>query len=295
MEPTEFDRSKIRALIAEGRYAFSEGPHPERAQRDAETLLLFVLRRTDPERNAAWLITHANSPTMQNAGAQFRALVQRRLAGEPIQYITGVAEFYGLPFRVNRQVLVPRPETEHLVEKAIALAAGMEHPRIVEVGTGSGAIAIALAKHVPAARIWATEISAAALAVARVNAERHAVADRVRFLEGDMLAPAAGETFHIVVSNPPYVPTADRNSLDAEVRDFEPEQALFAGADGLDAIRRLIPAAFAALAPGGFIALEIGYGQRAAVEGLLSRAGFEETVFTEDLQKIPRVAAAMRP
>jgi release factor glutamine methyltransferase len=131
--------------------------------------------------------------------------------------------------------------------------------------------------------------------VAKANAARNGVADRVRFLEGDLLEPLAGETFDLVVSNPPYVAEIDRNRLDVEVRDWEPEQALFAGADGLDVYRRLIPAAFAALVPGGFVALEMGFGQQAAVEALLAGAGFRGVEFTPDLQGIPRVTVGRRP
>ncbi len=253
------------------------GPHPERARRDAETLLLHVLRRQAPDRNLAWLIAHDNSATMPKVGAEFGALVHRRRAGEPIQYITGEVEFYGLSFKVNRAVLIPRPETEHLVEKVIEIAGGLEMQRvaklrIADVGTGSGAIAVALACKLPVARIDVTENSAAALKVARANAEHNGVANRVTFHEGDLLAPVAGDLFDFVVSNPPYVPEPDRDSLSVEVRDYEPALALFAGADGLDVYRRLIPAAFAALTPGGFVALEIGFGQQDLQIGALLAA-----------------------
>ncbi len=278
----------------------SAGPHPERARRDAETLLLHVLRREAPERNLAWLIAHDNSPTMPKAGVEFRALVQRRCAGEPIQYIMGEAEFYGLSFKVNSAVLIPRPETEHLVEKVIEIAGGLKNQpiaelRVADVGTGSGAIAVALSSKLPAARIEATEKSAAALKVARANAEQNGVANRVTFHEGDLLEPVAGEMFDFVVSNPPYVPEPDRVSLSIEVRDYEPAQALFAGADGLDVYRRLIPAALAVLTQGGFVALEIGFGQQDAVGKLLADARFEDIEFTKDLQGIARVAVARRP
>jgi release factor glutamine methyltransferase len=202
-------------------------------------------------------------------------------------------EFYGLPFRVTPDVLIPRPETEHLVEKVIELAARFEQPRIVDVGTGSGAIAVALAQKLPHAQIAATEISSRALAIARENAKRNGV--DLGFLSGDLLAPVAGERFEIIVSNPPYVPEADRATLSVEVREYEPALALFAGDDGLDVYRRLIPAAFDALVPGGFVALEVGYGQSEAVTELLARVGFEQIEFVPDLQGIPRVACARRP
>ncbi len=294
MQPAPIGSETIRVLLAEAERALAEGPHAERAQRDAETLLLYALRQDAPETNLAWLIAHAHETLPARATAGFCARVERRRRGEPIQYITGEAEFYGLRFKVNRDVLIPRPETEHLVEKAIALARGFERQRIVDVGTGSGAIAVALACNLPAARIFATEESEAALKVARANAARNGVTDRVRFFEGDLLAPVSGEQFDFVVSNPPYVPESDRDSLSVEVCDYEPARALFAGGDGLDVYRRLIPAAFAALAPGGFVALEIGYGQQAAVESLLAGAGFRSIEFTKDLQGIPRVAVASR-
>jgi release factor glutamine methyltransferase len=266
------------------------GPHADRARQDAEILLLDLLGK-----RKAWLMAHSEEELSGEQVTHYFKLIERRFNGEPIQYITGRAEFYGLPFRVTPDVLIPRPETEHLVEQALAFAARFQAPRIVDVGTGSGAIAIALAHHLPNTAITAIDISAAALAIASRNAELNGVADRVRFVEGDLLGPVAGEQFDIVVSNPPYVPLADRASLDVEVRDHEPALALFAGGDGLDIYRRLIPAAFAALVSGGFVALEIGYGQSAAIASLLAESGFDQIEFAPDLQDIPRVASARRP
>jgi release factor glutamine methyltransferase len=289
------DRPKIRALIAAAEHTLAQGPHPERARLDAEALLLHLLRRNVPNRNRAWLVTHWDSPTMLDEGPELSALVERRRAGEPIQYIIGETEFYGLPFRVTPGVLIPRPETEHLVEKVIELAGRFLEPHIVDVGTGSGAIAITLAHHLPQASITAIDLSPAAIAIASENATMNNVSARIRFLQGDLFAPVAGELFDIVVSNPPYVPYADRDSLAIEVRDYEPALALFAGGDGLDIYRRLIPDAFSALAPGGHVALEIGFGQSVAVGELLTRSRFEEIEFVADLQAIPRVASAQRP
>ncbi len=295
MQPTLSDSETIRTLLAEAESSLVEGPHAERARRDAETLLLHALRENASDTNLAWLIAHGHETLPAHSTSDFRAWVRRRRAGEPIQYITGEAEFYGLSFRVNRDVLIPRPETEHLVEKAIELARGFERQRIVDVGTGSGAVAVALASNLPDAEIHATDVSAAALKVAQANAARNGVADHVAFHEGDLLTPVAGRRFDLIVSNPPYVPEGDRDSLSVEVRDYEPARALFAGADGLATYRRLIPAAFAALATDGFIVLEIGFGQQPAVEGLLAGAGFTGIEFTNDLQGIPRVAVARRP
>jgi release factor glutamine methyltransferase len=265
------------------------GPHAERARADAEALLLHHIGR-----NRAWLLAHMDGEFGGCTSIGYARLIERRMAGEPIQYIVGETEFYGLPFRVNRDVLIPRPETEHVVEKVLELAAGFDRPRIVDVGTGSGAIAVALAHKLPDARMSATDVSAAALNIARSNAERNRVPERIRFFEGDLLAPAAEERFEIVVSNPPYVAELDRETLDAEVREFEPVAALFAGATGLDIYRRLIPAARAVLVDGGWIALEIGYGQRDDVAALLSETGFGEIGFTADLQGIDRVASGRR-
>jgi len=264
------------------------GPHPERARRDVEVLMLHLIKR-----DRAYLIAHPLDMLSAEGAVRYYTLIERRVAGEPIQYITGETEFYGLPFQVDRNVLIPRPETEHLVEKVLALAGEFERPRIVDVGTGSGAIAIALAHKLPAARITAVDISAAALTIARGNAERNGVAGRVRFLEGDLLAPVAGKQFEIVVSNPPYVAESDRGTLAVEVRDHEPAVALFAGG-GLDVYRRLIPDGWAALVPGGFLAMEIGLGQNSAVAELMVDAGFEQVEFIADLQGIPRVVSARR-
>jgi release factor glutamine methyltransferase len=286
---------ELRNLLAEAQAALAESPHPERARPDAEFLLLSLFARRDRAKNRAWLLTHLDSVATPDITAEFRALIERRRTGEPIQYITGQCEFYGLPFYVNREVLIPRPETEHLVEKALQLAARHTKPRILDVGTGSGAIAVALAANLPRASITATDISACALALARRNAERNAATDRIRFLRGDLLAPVAGDQFELVVSNPPYVSETERTSLAVEVRDYEPHTALFAGVDGLDVYRRLIPAASAALVSGGFLALEIGHGQQAGIDALLVASGFTAIEFTSDLQGIPRVAAAQKP
>jgi release factor glutamine methyltransferase len=268
--------------------ALRQGPHPERARLDAEFLLLHIAGK-----NKAWLMAHADEELSASQAARYSELIERRLRGEPVQYIAGETEFYGLPFRVTPDVLIPRPETEHLVEKVLALAARFAQPRIVDVGTGSGAIAVALAHKLPRASLIAIDLSGSALAIARENAKRNGVA--LRFLEGDLLASVSGEQFELIVSNPPYIPAADRPTLSVEVRDYEPALALFAGEDGLEVYRRLIPAAFAALTPGGFLALEIGCGQSPAIGEMLARSGFESIEVAPDLQGIPRVASARRP
>jgi release factor glutamine methyltransferase len=280
----------LRTLVLDGATRLSLGPHPDRDRQDAQALLLHTLGR-----DKAWLMAHAEDDISADEAGRYRELIERRYLGEPMQYILGEAEFYGLRFRVTPDVLIPRPETEHLVERVLELAEQFQTPRIVDVGTGSGCIAVALAAHLKGGDLTAIDISASALDLARQNAELNGALQRIRFLEDDLLAPVAGQRFEIVVSNPPYVSEVDRASLSVEVRDHEPALALFAGKDGLDIYRRLIPAAFAALAPGGFVALEIGYGQMEGVSKLLSVTGFGEIEFIPDLQDIPRVAVARRP
>jgi len=290
----------VSEYVFAGAERLTHGPHAERALRDAEVLMMHVLGK-----DRAWILSHWHDEIDTHCSIPYRTLIERRRAGEPIQYITGEAEFYGLPFRVTPYVLIPRPETEHAVERVLELAAAFSAPgisptrippiRIIDVGTGSGALAVALASKLPHAAITATDLSPAALEVARENSARDGVAERIRFVEGDLLAPVAGETFDIVVSNPPYVAEADRASLAIEVREFEPAQALFAGVDGLAIYRLLIPQAFVALTSGGFLVLEIGYGQEDAIRALLAQAGFAEISFTADLQGIPRVACGQKP
>ena len=280
----------IEEWLREAEERLRAGPHPDRARRDAERLLMHALRL-----DRAALLARSKDQVAGTGVRDYTHLLERRFAGEPIQYITGETEFYGLPFRVTPDVLIPRPETEHLVEKAIELAGRFKKPRIVDVGTGSGAIAVALARALPGAQLTATDLSVSALETARSNAQRNGGADRIRFLHGDLLAPVAGERFELIVSNPPYVAAVDKPSLAIEVRDHEPAIALFAGEDGMEAIRRLIPAAFDLLVPGGWLAMEFGYGQWPQIRPLLAYAGFTGIDALPDLQGIPRVAAAMRP
>lgn len=263
------------------------------AGRDAATLLRHVLGITQ----AAMLADPGRvlTPDRQTA---YDTMILRRAANEPIQYITGEQEFYGLGLRVTPAVLIPRPETEVLVEavlEEVNRAKLQPALRILDVGTGSGAIAIALAHHLPLTQLVAVDISVAALEVSAANAARHVVADRIRFIESDLLEALADDAamFDVIVSNPPYVPTADCASLHPQVREYEPEAALFAGVDGLSIYRRLIPQARAALLPNGLLAMEIGYGQKNAVAALLS--AWKDVRFVDDLQQIPRVALARGP
>ena len=280
----------LKEIMTEAAERLRTGPHPLRARADSELLLLQLLGR-----NRAWGIAHESDSLDKSADREYLLRIERRIAGEPVQYITGEAEFYGLPFFVAPAVLIPRPETEHLVEKVLELVAAQESPRIVDVGTGSGAIPVALATHLPKAKITSIDLSPEALSVARRNAQRNHMEEKIRFLEGDLLDPVREERFEIVVSNPPYVPLADRAEMDVEVREHEPELALFAGEDGLEIYRRLVPEAFAVLEQGGWLAMEIGYGQKDAIRTLLHETGFEKTEFVNDLQGITRVACGCRP
>jgi release factor glutamine methyltransferase len=282
----------LRELAANSEAQLKSSPHPDRARQDADTLLLHVLSQ-----DRAWLLAHWDEEATSEVQCDFEAAVARRQIGEPLQYITGQSEFYGLPFSVGPGVLIPRPETEHLVEEVLRLAGQFSQTsiRIADIGTGSGIIAVALADALPQARVTAVDCSSQALAIARENARQNQVSGRIEFVESDLLSSLAGERFSIIASNPPYVPERDRDSLSVEVREHEPHTALFAGADGLDLYRRLIPEAFPLLEPNGWLALEIGYGQRSAIESLLASAGYREIHFVSDYQGIPRVASARRP
>ena len=258
--------------------------------RDAQTLLGHILGR-----DKAWLLAHDTDALTPDDLAQFDRLTSRRAAGEPLQYITGEQEFYGLLLRVTPDVLIPRPETEHLVE-AVELWATRFHDgrqlALADVGTGSGAIAIALATHLAGVHVTAVDISPAALAVAASNAHTHHCTDRITFREGDLLAGFAASSLDAVASNPPYVPATDTATLQREVRDHEPHTALFAGPDGLDIYRRLIPEAHAALRPGGLLAMEFGFSQRDDLAALL--AGWHHVRFIDDYAGIPRIVTAER-
>ena len=281
----------LRETVAAAEAKLFESPHPDRARLDAETLLLHALSQ-----DRAWLLAHWDDEAEPAAMCGYDELVARRQTGEPIQYITGSSEFFGLPFSVGPGVLIPRPETEHLVEEVIRLAADWSNAplRIADIGTGSGIIAVAVAHALPQAQVSAIDSSAPALAIALENAQQNHLEDRIQFFEGDLLAPLAGNTFHIIASNPPYIPKSEKDSLSIEVRDHEPHSALFAGDDGLDLYRRLIPAARDLLVPGGWLVLEIGYGQHQAIEQLLTANSYNNIHFVQDYQKIPRVAAGRR-
>ncbi len=272
----------VRGVLREGAERLRSLPA---GQRDAELLLMRLLGA-----DRAWLMTHGDAELTAAQIEQFEIWVARRAEHEPMQYILGETEFYGLTLRVTSDVLIPRPETEHVVEAVLERVGRDAAVRICDVGTGSGAIAIALAHQLRSAQVTAVDISRPALAVAGENAERHGVAGRVRFVESDLLGAVRGERFDVVVSNPPYV--RDDEVLEAQVREYEPHAALFAGPTGLEVYRRLIPEAWEALVEGGWLVMELGLGQREALADLLE--GWGGVNFKDDLQGIPRVAIAQR-
>ena len=281
----------LRQALTDAATRLVADPHlRDNATRDAELLLLHVLQVP-----RATLLAHPDRELTPGEQAIYESIVTRRLHHEPIQYITGQQEFYGLLLNVTPAVLIPRPETEHLVEAVLKLLPTDRPLKIVDIGTGSGAIAIALAVHLPHAKITALDISGEALAVATANALQHNVANRIRFLQSDLLSGVSekAEAFDAIVSNPPYVAATDRATLHPQVRDHEPATALFAGETGLDIYRRLVPEAHNTLKPNGLLALEIGYGQQLALMDLL--ANWRDVSFINDLQNVPRVVLAKRP
>jgi release factor glutamine methyltransferase len=262
---------------------------------NAELLLMFSL---DCDR--AYLYAHPERQLTPDETHRYDEALARRATGAPAQYITGHQEFWGLDLIVSPAVLIPRPETEHVVETVLELtkAGGRGRPSphdlcIVDVGTGSGAIALALAKELPSAEIHATDISPEALEVARANAARHDLTSRIKFHQADLLDGFSPASFDFVVSNPPYVGESEEDSVQLEVRKFEPRNAVFAGPTGLEVIERLIPQAQTVLRPGGWLVFEISGTIAEAVRRQL--LGWTDVRLTNDLQGIARVAAAKKP
>ena len=242
-------------------------------------------------KNSAWLIAHAEESASVETEKAFAALAERRRRGEPVAYVLGVREFYGLEFEVTRAVLIPRPETELLVELALARIPAGEAVRVLDLGTGSGAIAVALAKERPQARLTAVDVDYAALSVARANAKRHGAS--VRFFCGNWFGALPGESFDLIVSNPPYVAAGDPHLALGDLR-FEPQRALVGGADGLDCIRAIVASAGAHLGPGAWLLFEHGYDQAGACRALLDAEGYREVQSWPDLAGIPRVSGGRK-
>jgi len=243
------------------------------------------------------VIAHENDGLKEGAFPAFASLIRRRAGGEPLQYLTGEQEFFGLRMRITPAVLIPRPETEILVERAIGLApprAG-RRLRFVDVGTGSGCIAIAFAHAVPHAVGWGVDLSPDALVVAQRNANRHGVGGRVKFVCADFLESVVSRPcFDLILSNPPYVARKDAGRLSVSVRDHEPHLALYAGNSGMDAYSRLVPSASRRLLPGGRLLMEVGAGMSGEVSRLVREEGLILEGVEPDLQGIPRCLIARR-
>jgi release factor glutamine methyltransferase len=275
-------------LAAARRSLEAAGIPAEGAGLDAEVLARHVLGW-----DRAALVARGREPAPDDFAERYAPLIVRRAAREPVAMIVGHREFWGLEFEVTPDVLIPRPETELLVEEVLEHARLSDVSRIIDVGTGSGCLAVALATELPAAEIVATDMSAAALAVARRNAARHNVDGRIRFVETDLL-DGVDVRADVVVSNPPYVPFRDVATLQPEVGTYEPAQALFGGGDGLAIVRRLLASAAAGLAPDGRLMLEFGDGQEADVRDIAHEAGWKILAIRNDLQDIARVALLRR-
>lgn len=266
----------VGSLLAE-----AAGAQPG-SRREAQLLLGHVLQRS-----LAWLVAHDRDEVDETQSRAFRDFARRRREGEPIAYLVGVREFHGLAMRVTPDVLIPRPETETLVDAAVDILRGRHAATVLDLGTGSGCIAVSIAHERPEARVTAIDASAAALGIARENARAHAC--EIEFLRGDWLEPVAGRRFHLIASNPPYVADGDPHLCEGDLR-FEPAAALVAGKDGLDAIRAIVRQAPAHLHPGGWLLIEHGYDQAGACKDLLFIAGFGDLRSIRDLAGIARVA-----
>lgn len=301
--------NSVRALLKFG-IAQLRDAHVPSFTLAAELLLLHVLGR-----HRTWLYTHPEESVSEAIAERFQALIARRAAGEPTQYLTGKQEFWGLEFSVTPDVLIPRPETEHVIEVALDRLALREiragRPQttsgegflIADIGTGSGCLAIALAKELPGAKIMATDISSKALELARCNAMRHNVANRIDFVESNLLeclgvSPLTTRhsplLFDVIVSNPPYVGRRETQTLPIEVRKHEPESALFGGEEGYELYEGLISQAARKLKPGGILVLELGHNSLPAVRPLLDAPNWANVGVTNDLASIPRVISAER-
>jgi release factor glutamine methyltransferase len=288
----------VRATLAEhaadaARTLVAAGLASDDSRQDAALLARWALGWS----HAEWLARHREKP-VDTFAETYQSAIRRRANREPVAYIIGTREFYGRSFRVTPDVLIPRPETELVVEEALALLAALGSapgaPRVADVGTGSGCLAVTIALERPTAHLIAIDISEAALRIAYENARELGAANRIEFWRGAFL-PRGVPPLDLIVTNPPYVAERDRDDLPIEVRGFEPAQALFGGPDGLRVIRALVPEAATALRPGGWLVMEIGMGQDGAVAEVLGETGaFALHHIRHDLQDIPRVVVARR-
>ncbi|MFQ3592503.1 MAG: peptide chain release factor N(5)-glutamine methyltransferase [Gemmataceae bacterium] len=279
----------IRRLL-EWTRDYLAGKGIESARLEAELLLAHALRCAKIA-----LYTRYDEVPDEAQRAAFRELVQRRVKGHPVAYLLGKKEFFSLEFEVNPAVLIPRPDSEWLVSEVKQGVKSLASPRLLDVGTGSGCLAIALAVNLKTAQVTAIDRSEEALAVARRNAQKHQVSQRLRFLLGDLFAPVAGERFDGIVSNPPYIRTGDLGGLAREVRDFEPHLALDGGPDGFAVIDRLLSEAGEYLAPGGSLWMEIGFDQAEETQRRAAAAGWTLAKATRDAGNHVRVLCLHRP
>jgi len=280
--------TSIAEAILQGAHDLRKAGVPE-ARRESGSLLAHVLGR-----DRTFILSHADDPISEEQLEKFRRTLEWRARGKPLQYITGHQEFFGLDFEVTGEVLIPRPETELLVETALKLVSNLDSaPLICDVGTGSGCIAVTLLHELAHARGLAIDVSPAAIEVAKRNALRHSVSERLEFIVSDCFAELnrKNPVFDLIVSNPPYVAARELESLQREVRDFEPRLALEAGVDGLSIISRLLGEASAFLKIGGHLLFEIGFDQQKAVEQLIDRNVWKLLGIHSDLQGIPRTVA----
>jgi len=257
------------------------------ARMQAASLLAFAL-----DQDRTFLFTYSDDDLTTEQIAAFTNLIERRSSREPYQYIVGRQEFYGLKFEVTPDVLIPRPETEILVEAAIGYLSEIEQRRFCEIGVGSGCISVAILHALSTATAVGGDISTAAIAIAHRNAARHAVADRLTLIESDVFENMPEERFNTIVSNPPYVPRRDVESLQAEVRDFEPVTSLSDGGDGLGIVRRIIEGSPSRLSKGGLLLMEIGFDQSERVRAMFDPAIWSHVHLLPDLQGIPRIVEA---
>lgn len=256
------------------------------ARREASSLLEFILQQ-----NSAYLIAHSDDQLAANHKMIFDACVRRRADREPQQYVTGRCEFWRLEFELTPDVLIPRPETEILVEAAIEVLQSSDNPRFCEIGVGSGCIAVSILHSVKNSTAIASDVSAAALQIAARNAVKHGIDERLNLRQADLFE-GIDERFDLIVSNPPYVPDDDIDGLQPEVRDFEPRSALAGGADGLDIVRLVVGDSSQVLCPGGVLLVEIGHDQAKRVAKFFDKDVWQEVEFLRDLQNIDRVVRA---
>lgn len=261
----------------------------KQARREAASLLAFAL-----EKDKTFLIAHPEYKFSNIEERRFRGLLKRRAAREPFQYITGKQEFYGLDFLVTPDVLIPRPETELIVETAIEILCGRKSAQFCEVGVGSGCISVSILHEIKSANAVGFDVSRKALQVAQMNAETHTVSERLELKISDVFEALEDEKFDLIVSNPPYISSEETKNLQPEVRDFEPTTALTDGADGFSIIEKIIIDAPIFLKEGGFLLLEIGFAQASRVRGMFSPRIWNDVAILPDLQGIPRMVKAQR-